>query len=241
MTAGVTVGPHAVIGPDVTLGPGTTIGAHAVLEGRVTIGAGCTIGHGAVIGSPPQDRGYDGEPTSVVIGDRTVLREYATVHRGTAATGATIIGADCYLMAYVHVAHDARVGDGCTLANAVQLAGHVRLGRQVTIGGLTPVHQFVRIGDYAVIGGGSRVPQDVPPYAKAVGDPLRLFGVNTVALARIAMPAADRRALQRAYRLVFNSRRSRAEALAELADDSSPPVRAVLAFLSDSTRGIVTR
>lgn len=236
----VQVGPFAVIGPEVEIGARTRVGAHAVLEGRTTIGADCLVGHGAVVGAEPQDLKYRGEPTAVVIGDRTRLREYVTVHRATAARGVTRVGADCFLMSYVHIAHDCEVGDGTVIANAVQLAGHVTIGRHVTIGGLTPIHQFVRIGDYAMIGGGSRVPTDVPPYARAVGDPLRLFGVNAVGVTRAGMPAEERRALSHAFRLLFNSARSRAEVLTELAGSALPSVQALLSFLTATDRGVLS-
>ena len=235
---GVTVDAYSIIGAEVVVGAGTTIGSHVVLEGRTTIGAACVMGHGVVIGTPPQDRKYAGEPTAVLIGDRTQLREYVTVHRATMARGTTVIGHDCLLMAYVHVAHDCAIGDGTVIANAVQLAGHVTIGRSVTIGGLTPIHQFVRIGDYAMVGGGSRVPQDVPPFMRAVGDPLRLVGVNTVGLTRAGLAPADRDALARASRLLFNSSRSRSEALEELAG-APAPVGQLVAFVTSSERGVV--
>lgn len=237
---GAAVGPYTVIGGDVTIGPGTVIGAHVVLEGRTTIGADCVIGHGVVVGTPPQDHKYRGEPTTVTIGDRTQLREYVTVHRATGARGETRIGADCLLMAYVHVAHDCAIGDATVVANAVQLAGHVTIGHHVTIGGLTPIHQFVRIGDYAMIGGGSRVPTDIPPYARAVGDPLRLFGVNGVGVTRAGIPAEERRALAHAFRLLFNSARPRSDVLAELADTRFGAVQELLTFLAGTERGVLS-
>lgn len=237
----VEVGPYAVIGAGVAVGPGTTIGPHAVLEGATTIGVGCTIGTGAVLGAVPQDRKYLGEPTVLEVGDGTVIREYATLHRGTAARGVTRVGNRCFLMAYVHVAHDCVIGDDVTIANAVQLAGHVDVQSHAQIGGLTPIHQFVRIGTHAFVGGGSRVPQDVPPYSRAAGNPLRLCGINTTGLIRHAFTPETRLALKHAYRLLFNSSLRQSEAVDRLRREESsvPEVRRLVEFVANSERGIL--
>jgi UDP-N-acetylglucosamine acyltransferase len=237
----VTIGPHAIVGAQVTVGPDTTIGAHAVLESGTRLGARCHVGYGAILGAPPQDRKYAGEPTHLEIGDGTVIREYATLHRATAASGLTRVGAGCLLMAYVHVAHDCRIGNHVTIANAVQLAGHVTIGAHVNIGGLTPIHQFVRIGDHAFVGGGSRVPQDIPPYTRAAGNPLRLVGINTVGLTRAGVGRETLDALQHAYRLLFNSRLRRAEAIERLRGEAArtPEVAHLLGFVGESERGVL--
>lgn len=239
---GAEIGPYAVVGADVTIGAGTTVGAHAVIEGLTSVGRECTLGVGVVLGTAPQDVKYADEPTRVEIGDRSVLREYVTVHRGTAAAGVTRVGAGCYLMAYVHVAHDCELGDHVTLANGVQLAGHVLIEEGANIGGLTPVHQFVRVGKWSFVGGGSRVPQDVPPYGRAAGNPLKLYGVNTVGLRRAGMPAERVAALQRAYRLVFNSRLSRHEALTQVGREFAgvEEVEHLIDFVSASQRGVLS-
>ena len=148
--------------------------------------------------------------TWVEIGPRTVIREHSTVNRATAATGVTRVGADCFLMTYVHVAHDCRIGDGVTIANATQLSGHVTIEDQASLSGLIAVHQFVTIGTHAFVGGASRVPQDIPPYVKAVGNPVKLFGLNTVGLQRAGFSPDTLGALKRAYRLLFNSALPRA-------------------------------
>jgi UDP-N-acetylglucosamine acyltransferase len=238
--AGVEIGPFAVVGPGVEAGDGTRIGAHAVVE-HTTLGAGCTVAAGAVLGAAPQDRKYTGAPTRLEIGDGTIIREYATLHRGTEATGITRVGRECFLMTYVHVAHDCVIEDHVTIANMVQLAGHVHIEAHATISGLCPVHQFVRIGTHAYIGGGSRVPQDVPPYTTAVGNPLRLYGINTIGLTRAGFPPEVRLALKRAYRLLFNSDLPRSEAAAQLRADPTlgPEVRALADFATRSERGVL--
>src|SRR5205814_3645616 len=151
----VTVGPFVVIGPGVTLAEGVRVAPHAVIERDVTIGVGCSIGAGAVIGGDPQDTKYRGERTTVEIGEGTTIREYVTINRGSMGTGRTVIGRDCYLMAYVHVGHDCVLEDGVTLTNLVQLAGHVHVEASASLGGSSAVHQFARIGTYAFVGGGS--------------------------------------------------------------------------------------
>lgn len=237
----VSVGPYAIIGPNVTIGDQTEIGPHVVIEGDTVLGRRCTVASGAVLGTAPQDRKYRSEATSLVVGDRTIIREYVTINRGTTARGTTQVGCDCFLMAYAHVAHDCTLEDGVTLANAVQLAGHVLIEANATISGLTPVHQFVRIGTYAFVGGGSRVPQDVPPYARAAGNPLRLYGINTVGLTRAGFAPQVRRALKHAYRLLFNSELSTLDAVETLQREAEhvPEVMRLLAFVTASERGVL--
>lgn len=236
----VEIGPFAVVGPAVTVGDGTRVGPHAVLE-HCRIGAGCVVGAGAILGAQPQDSKYRGAVTLLEVGDHTVIREYCTLHRGTEARGTTSVGAHCFLMTYVHVAHDCVIEDHVTIANMVQLAGHVHIEAHATISGLCPVHQFVRIGTHAYIGGGSRVPQDVPPYTTAVGNPLKLYGINTVGLTRAGFPSDVRLQLKRAYRLLFNSDLATSEAARRLTDapDSIPEVRRLAEFLMASERGVL--
>ncbi|MDH3495420.1 MAG: acyl-ACP--UDP-N-acetylglucosamine O-acyltransferase [Gemmatimonadota bacterium] len=241
LAADAVVGPYAVIGPGVVVGAGSEIQAHAVLERDVWLGRHCLVGYGSVLGSAPQDLQDAGVGTRVEIGDETRLREYVTVHRGTLASQATRIGARCYLMSYVHVAHDCVIGDDAVLANAVQLAGHVQVGRQAWIGGQTPIHQFVRIGEHAFVGGGSRVPQDVPPYARVAGVPLRLYGVNVLGLRRAGIAPDVRLALQRAFRLLFNSDLTTSAALERLRAEPDRPreVDRLLEFIAASPRGVL--
>lgn len=236
----VVVGPYAIIGPGVRVGAGTHVGPHALIERDTSVGESCRIAQGAVLGTDPQDLKYKGEYSELVVGDRTVVREYATLNRGTAASGRTVVGSDCLLMAYTHVAHDCRIGNHVVLSNAVNMAGHVTIEDWAIVGGIVPIHQFVRIGAHAFAGGASRVSQDIPPYCRASGAPLRLFGLNSVGLERRGFPDATRRQLKRAYRILFQSglnvsqgiRRTEAEV------KQIPEVRHLLDFIRNSERGI---
>src|SRR5574341_876719 len=238
---GVEVGPYCVLGPGVRIGSGTTLGPHVVIQRDTMLGERCAVGPGAVLGADPQDLKYHGEATCLEIGDETRIREYATLHRGTAASGRTVVGKRCYLMAYVHVAHDCVIEDDVVIANAVQLAGHVHLEAHATVGGLTPIHQFVRIGRFALVGGGSRVPRDVPPFTRAAGNPMRLYGINSLALVRAGFPREVRAALQHAYRLLFNSSLSLSEAVERLRLESPdvPEVMRLVDFVVSSQRGVL--
>lgn len=237
----VTVDAYASIGPRVVIGAGTTVGSHTVIECNTRIGRDCSIGIGCVLGGAPQDRKYKNEETWLEIGDRNQLREYTTVNRGSAARGKTSIGNDCLLMTYVHVAHDCILDDGVVLANAVQLAGHIHIGSYAYVGGLTPVHQFVKIGTHAFVGGGSRLPQDVPPYTRAAGNPYRLYGINTLGLTRAGYDEATRHALKHAYRLLFNSNLTRAQAVEQLRSEGGdfPEVHELIEFVLASERGVL--
>ena len=240
--AGVTVGPWALIGPGVSIGDGTEVGPRVLIERDTTIGEDCFIANGAVLGTDPQDLKFKGEKTTLQIGDRTIVREFATLNRGTSASGTTVVGSDCLLMAYVHVAHDCEIGNHVILANSVNMAGHVLIEDWVIIGGVTPIHQFVRIGAHAFVGGGSRVPQDVPPYCRAAGNPPKLYGLNTVGLERRGLSDEVRKALKHAYRILFQSddNMSRAVDRAEREVAAIPEVRQLLEFIRESKRGIVT-
>ena len=237
----VEVGPGAIIGDDCTVGDGCVIAAHAVLERHVRLGKGVKIGIGSVIGGDPQDLKFQGEPTTAEIGDGTVVREYSTINRGTAESGKTTVGRNCFLMTYVHLAHDCHLGDGVIISNATQLAGHVTVEDRAIISGLVAVHQFVRIGTHSFVGGASRVPKDIPPYLKAVGNPVRLYGLNSVGLQRANFDPAVLRELKRAYRLFFRSELNVTQALerAQQALEMYPEVRHFLSFVDGSGRGVV--
>jgi len=237
----VTIGAYALIGPRVEIGSGTSIGPHSVIECNTRIGTECSIGIGCVLGGAPQDRKYRDEETWLESGNDTELREYTTVNRGSAERGKTSIGSCCLLMTYVHVAHDCALEDGVVLANSVQLAGHIRIGAHAYIGGLTPVHQFVRIGTHAFIGGGSRLPQDVPPYTCAAGNPYKLYGINTLGLTRAGFDDKTRAELKHAYRLLFNSHLSRVEAMNRVSEEMAdcPEVLELLDFVQSSERGVL--
>ena len=234
------VGPFAIIGPGVSVGPDCRIGPHATLERNVRMAAGVRVGQGSVLGGDPQDLKYRGEETWVEIGEGTVIREYTTINRGTTATGLTRVGSDCFLMSYVHLAHDCHIGDGVIIANGTQLAGHVTIEDRATLSGLVAVHQFGTIGTFAFVGGCSRVNQDIPPYVKAVGNPIELYGLNTIGLQRADFSAETITALKRIYRLIFNSELNLSQAV-DRARTELPPLPEVerfLEFVSGSQRGV---
>jgi UDP-N-acetylglucosamine acyltransferase len=237
----VEIGPFAIVGENCTVGPGSVIATRAVLERNVCLGRDVKVGVGTVIGGDPQDLKYKGEPTTVEIGDGTVIREYTTINRGTTQSFKTTVGKNCFLMSYVHLAHDCHVGDGVIISNGTQLAGHVTIDTKAILSGLVAVHQFAMIGGYCFIGGCSRVAKDVPPYVKAVGNPIKLYGLNSVGLERNGIPEEVRRELKRAYRLFFKSginlTQARERAAAEL--HPYPEIREFLAFFDRSDRGSV--
>jgi UDP-N-acetylglucosamine acyltransferase len=238
---GVEIGAQAIVGEGCKLGDGSILAARAILERNVILGCGVKVGVGTVLGGDPQDLKYKGEHTTVEIGDGTTIREYTTINRGTTQSFKTTVGKGCFLMSYVHLAHDCHVGDGVIISNGTQLAGHVTIDEKAILSGLVAVHQFATIGRYCFIGGCSRVAKDVPPYVKAVGNPIKLYGLNTVGLERNGFPEEVRRELKRAYRLFFKSElnlsQARERAVAEL--HQYPEIGEFLAFFDRSDRGSV--
>ena len=238
---GVTVGPYSIVGDGVVIGDGTTIGPHALIERDTLVGKDCQIAKGAVLGTDPQDLKYKGERSTLEVGDRTVVREFATLNRGTAASGRTVVGSDCLLMAYTHVAHDCEIGNHVVLSNAVNMGGHVVIEDWVVVGGMCGIHQFVRIGAHAFIGGASRVTQDVAPYVRVVGNPPKLYGLNSVGLDRRGVSPEVRGALKATYRILFQSslNLSQGIARAESEVEPLPEVRHLLMFIRSSQRGVI--
>ena len=236
----VDVGPYAIIGPQCTVGNGSRVSARAILERNVRVGARVQVGTGAILGGDPQDLKYQGEETWVEIGDDTAIREYATVNRGTAHSIVTRVGRHCFLMSYVHVAHDCAVGDHVIISNGTQLAGHVSVEDRAIISGLCAVHQFARIGRHSFIGGCSRVAQDVPPFVKAVGNPIRLYGLNSVGLQRHGISEEVVRLLKQAYRLCFRSNLNLSQGIERARHEvpSNPDVTHFLDFIEASQRGV---
>jgi len=236
----VEVGPYAVIGPNVELGDGVRIGAHVVIERDARIGRDCRIHPGAVLAGDPQDLKFGGEVAPLIIGERTVVRECATLNRGTHARGFTKIGNDCLIMAYSHVAHDCVLGDRVILSNSVNMGGHCELGDWVIVGGLTAIHQFVQIGAHAFVSGSSAVRKDVPPFVKAAGNPLKLYGLNSVGLERRGFTLEQRTALRRAYRMLFHSKLNVTAALAAIRENMQVEehVETLVRFIEGSHRGI---
>ena len=236
----VAIGPYAIVGPRVTVGDHCRIGPRATLQQNVRLADRVHVGDGSILGGDPQDQKYKGEETWVEVGEGTIIREYSTINRGTSATCKTTVGARCFIMTYVHLAHDCHVGDDVVIANATQCAGHVTIHDRAILSGLNAVHQFVTIGTYAFVGGGSRVNQDIPPYVKAVGNPMELYGLNSVGLQRAGFPGDTVAALKRAYRLFFNSDLNLSQALERARSDlpTSPEVERFIAFVESSERGV---
>jgi len=239
--ADVAVGPYAIIGDNCVVGDGCVISPRATLERNVTLGANVKVGIGTILGGLPQDLKVAGEETTVEIGEGTVIREYTTINRGTAQSFKTTVGKNCLLMSYVHLAHDCHVGNNVILSNVVQLAGHVTVEDRAIISGLSAVHQFVRIGRQSFIGGCSRVSKDIPPFLKAVGNPVKLYGLNTVGLQRGGMDEATIRELKRAYRLLFRSDLNVSQAMERVQNEleALPEVRELVRFVEASERGVV--
>jgi UDP-N-acetylglucosamine acyltransferase len=237
----VEVGPYAVIGPRVKIGARSKVGPHAVIEGDTTIGEGNIIFQFAAIGAIPQDLKYAGEPTRLVIGNGNSIREFATIHLGTAqGGGVTRIGDKCLLMANTHIAHDVQLGDGCVLANSAALAGHVTSEDRVIFGGLSAVHQFTRIGRLAFISGGAMVTQDVPPYVTVQGDRAEVVGLNTVGLTRAHFDDAQTSRVKSAFKILYRSKLGFREAIAHVRAEHGghAEIDHLVAFLENSQRGI---
>ena len=237
----VEVGPFAIIGEGCVVGDACVIAARATLERNVILAANVKVGSGSILGGDPQDLKYKGEPTTVEIGEGTTIREYSTINRGTAQSFKTTVGKQCFIMSYVHLAHDCHIGDGVILGNNVQLAGHVTIDDKAIVSGQSAAHQFVQIGRYSFTGGCSRISKDVPPYVKANGNPIRLYGLNKVGLQRNGISEDVQRELKRAYRLFFNSdlNLSQARERAEEELQRFPEVEEFLSFLDRSDRGLV--
>jgi UDP-N-acetylglucosamine acyltransferase len=239
---GVTVGPYAIIDGQVTIGPDTWVGPHAVIRDFTVIGARCRIFQFAVLGEIPQDLKFKGEESQLLIGDDNTIREFATLHRGTAGGGGvTRVGRGNLLMAYTHVAHDCQLGDGVIMSNAASLAGHIVVEDHAILGGLSAVHQFCRIGTHAFVGGCSAVHRDVPPYAMAVGNRAKLVGLNLVGLKRSGIPDAAIQSLKRAFDLLFLSEYNQKEAVKMIREEfpQVPEIQNLLRFLQSSERGLL--
>lgn len=239
---GVSVGPFCVIGPDVEIGAGTVIGPHVVIRGPTRIGRENRIFQFASIGEDPQDKKYQGEITRLEIGDRNVIREYSTVHRGTIQDkSVTRLGDDNLLMAYTHVAHDCVIGNGVIMANGASLAGHVTVDDSAILGGFSLVHQFCRIGRYSFSGMGSVISRDIPPYVMVGGSPTRPRGINSVGMERRGFDAESILQIKRAFKLIYKSRLKLEEAIESLAAmaEQSSEVIPLLEFLKQSGRSII--
>jgi UDP-N-acetylglucosamine acyltransferase len=237
----VTVGAFSCIYDDVEIGEGTIIDNNVTIYSGVRIGKNCHIYAGAVIGGDPQDLKFKGEKTYAIIGDNTTIREFVTIHRGTASKGQTVVGNHCLIMAYCHVAHDCLLHDHIIMSNATQLAGEVVVEDWAIIGGGSLVHQFTHIGAHVMIQGGSKVNKDVPPYIIAAREPISYCGINSVGLNRRAFTQEQITAIQNTYRLVYLSGLNVSQAVEQI-ETSLPPSEErnlILEFIKGSPRGIV--
>jgi UDP-N-acetylglucosamine acyltransferase len=239
----VEIGPFSVISDDVEIGDNIKIGPHVNIYDGARISNGVEIFQGASISNTPQDLKFADEKTYLYIGDNTVVREFATLHRGTIATGQTKIGKNCLLMAYSHVAHDCTLGNNIILANAVQLGGHVEIDDWAILGGGTAIHQFVKIGSHIITSGGSMVNGDIPPYIMITGFPARFVGLNTVGLKRRGFTSDDITVIKDTYHLFYNSGLAMTAAKEKIAGKYSdhPLVSKILQFMNDSTRTIIRK
>jgi UDP-N-acetylglucosamine acyltransferase len=239
---GVTVGPYSIIQGRVIIGHGTHIGPHVVIRDFTTIGNKCEIFQFAVIGEIPQDLKFQGEESHLVIGDGNTIREFATLHRGTAdGGGITRVGHGNLFMAYTHVAHDCQVGNGVIMSNAATLGGHIIVEDYAILGGLAAVHQFCHIGRHAFVGGCSAVHRDVPPYSMAVGNRAKLVGLNLVGLKRHGFTDSMLQPLKRCYELLFLSDLNQKEAITKIREElpQTPEIEYLLDFLESSERGLL--
>jgi UDP-N-acetylglucosamine acyltransferase len=239
----VKIDPFSVIHQDVEIGEGTWIGSSVTIMEGVRIGKNCRIFPGAVLGGIPQDLKFNGEKTLVEIGDNTTIREFVTINRGTTDRWKTVVGNNCLIMAYTHIAHDCVIGNNCVMSNSVQLAGHVIMGDWAWIAGVSAVHQFVKIGQHAYVAGGSLVSKDVPPFIKAVRNPLSYGGVNSVGLKRRGFDLEKINHILDIYRIIYNKGLNTSQALEFIEEElqASDERDEILTFIRESGRGIIKR
>ncbi len=258
---GVVIDSHAIVSPKAQLGENVSVGAFTIIEDDVIIGAGtritsnvlvangarlgkeCVVHLGAVLGTIPQDLKFHGEITTLEVGDRTIIREYATMNRGTHDKNKTTVGSHCFIMAYVHIAHDCVIGNHVILANSVNMGGHVVIEDHAFVGGIAAIHQFSHIGRHAMVGGGFRVTKDVPPYVLAGGEPLSFTGLNVVGLKRRNFTDEAIENLEKAYKLIYNSPLNVSQALEKIKNEipMTEEVKHVVNFIEKSKRGIIGR
>ena len=243
LAANIKVDPFSVIHQNVEIGEGTWIGSNVTIMEGARIGKNCRIFPGAVVSADPQDLKFDGEITTVEIGDNTTIREFVTVHRGTKDRWKTTVGSNCMILAYSHIAHDCIIGNNCILSNNSQVAGHVVLGDWVILGGMCAIHQFVKVGSHVFIAGGSLVGKDIPPYIKAGRQPLSYAGVNSVGLKRRGFTIDKINHILDIYRVIYNKGLNTSQAL-EFLEEEFPATDErdeIVTFIRESNRGIIKR
>jgi len=239
---GVIVGPYSIIEKNTVIGKGTNIGSHVLIAYGSRLGEDCNIHKGAVLASVPQDLKFKGEESVLEVGNGTSVREFATLNRGTSASGKTVIGKNTLIMAYAHVAHDCVIGDNVIISNSVNMGGHVEIEDNVTVGGMVPIHQFVKIGTFAFIGGGYRVPKDVPPYVLAAGEPLVYRTLNVIGLKRNGFSRDAISKLSKGYSIIYDKKTSLEEGLSQLKSNGelTPELQKTVNFFERSSRGIIS-
>ena len=237
----VVVEPFVTIEKNVEIGSGTWIGSNVTIMEGARIGKNCEIFPGAVIAAIPQDKKFNGEESLAIIGDNTVIRECATVNRATKATGKTIVGNNCLIMAYAHIAHDCVIGNYSIIVNNVALGGHVKIGEYAIIGGLTAIHQFVKIGKHTMVSGGSLVRKDVPPFVKAGREPLSFVGINSIGLRRKSFTDDEIAEIQEIYRVLYQKNNNNTQAINKIEIDFkvSKNRDEIIDFVKNSVRGIM--
>ena len=237
----VVIEPFTTIHNNVVIGEGTWIGSNVTIMEGARIGKNCNIFPGAVISAIPQDLKFQDEETTAEIGDNTTIREYVTINRGTIDRGKTVVGKNCLIMAYCHIAHDCIVGDHCIFSNSSTLAGHITVGDYVVLAGMTAVHQFCMIGNHAFVTGGSLVRKDVPPYVKAAREPLSYVGINSIGLRRRGYDTDKIREIQNIYRILYqkNYNNTQAYHIIEAEMEATPERDEILQFIRNSKRGIM--
>jgi UDP-N-acetylglucosamine acyltransferase len=237
----VVVEPFVTIEKNVEIGSGTWIGSNATIMEGARIGENCEIFPGAVISAIPQDLKFEGEESLAIIGDNTIIRECATINRATKATGKTIVGKNCLIMAYAHIAHDCVIGNNAIVVNNVAMGGHVEIGEHAIIGGLTAVHQFIKIGKHCMVSGGSLVRKDIPPYVKAGREPLSFIGINSIGLRRKKFSESEITEIQDIYRILYQRGYNNTQAINKIEIDFKiSEIRdEIISFVRGSGRGIM--
>jgi UDP-N-acetylglucosamine acyltransferase len=237
----VEIGPFTTIHDNVEIGEGTWIGSNVIIMEGARIGKGCKIFPGAVISGIPQDLKFDGEETTAEIGDYTTIREHVTINRGTKDRWKTVVGKNCLIQAYSHIAHDCIVGDNCIFSNSSTLAGHITVGDYVVLAGMVAVHQFVQVGSHAFIAGGTLVRKDVPPFVKAAREPIAYVGINSVGLRRRGYSSELINEIQNIYRTLFVKHNNLTKAMGIIETEFTPTeVRdEILGFIRNSNRGVM--
>ena len=236
----VKIGPFSIVDDDVEIGDNTVIRSNVVLSDGARIGSNCELFPGAVIATEPQDLKFTGEPTLAIVGDRTVIREYATIHRGTGESKRTVVGSDCLIMAYSHVAHDCIIGDSVIISNTTQMAGHVEIEDNVNIGGVVKIHQFCRIGRYAFIGADVKIVKDVPPYTLIGRQPAKVEGINKIGLRRKGFSNEKINEIEKFYDTILFSSLNNRDGIKKYKEENeiSEEISHCIRFIEDSKRGI---